>query len=89
MIAQQHSRRLDPMLLRNLHDRLGLHQRPARAAERAVGHDVDAPLLAQVDNLLLRQGGRVFNLVDGRDDGGVREELFQVALAVLLSGTFA
>jgi hypothetical protein len=44
---------------------------------------VDAFLLAQVDNLLLREGRVVLDLVDSRDDGGVREELLEVAFAVL------
>ena len=44
---------------------------------------MDALFLAQVDNLLLGQRRVVLDLVDGGDDGGVWEELFQVAFAVL------
>ncbi len=83
MVAQQHGRRVDGVLGRDLDDGLGLHQRPARAAQRAVGHDVDALGLAQVDDLLLRQRRVVLDLVDGRDHGAVGEELLEVALAVL------
>lgn len=44
---------------------------------------MDALLLAKVDNLLLGQLRVVLDLVDGWDDGGVGEEFFEVALAVL------
>ena len=40
-------------------------------------------LLTKVDNLLLGQLRVVLDLVDGGDDGGVREEFFEVAFAVL------
>ena len=86
MIAQQHSGRLDAVLLGDGDDGLGREQRAARAAERAVRHDMDALLVAEVDNLLLRQRRVVLNLVHGGDDGGVREELFEVAFAVLERG---
>ena len=51
------------MLLCDLDDRLSGHHGPAGATERAVGHDVDAVLLAEIDNLLLRQRRVVLNLV--------------------------
>jgi hypothetical protein len=86
MITQQHSRSLDAVLLGNLNHGLGSEERPARAAQGAVGHDVDTLVLAQVDNLLLWQRRVVLDLVDGRDDGGVREELLEVAFAVLYQG---
>lgn len=74
------------MLLGNLDDWLGSEQRTARAAKRAVGHDVDALLLAELDDLVLRQAGVVLNLIDGGDDLGIGgEELLEVALAVLYS----
>jgi hypothetical protein len=44
---------------------------------------VDAFFLAEVDDFLLRKGRVVFDLVDGGEDGGVREELFEVAFGVL------
>jgi hypothetical protein len=74
------------VLLGDLDDGLGSEERAARAAERAVPHDVDALLLAEVDDLLLREGGVVLDLVDGGDDGGVGEELLEVAFAVLKGG---
>jgi hypothetical protein len=85
MITQQNSGRLDAMFLGDLDDRLGAEERAARAAQRAVGHDVDALFLAKVDNLLLRERRVVLDLVDGGNDGGVGEELFKVALAVLFT----
>lgn len=89
MIAQQDSRRLDAVLLRDLDHGLGREQRAARAPQRAVRHDVDALLLAEVDDLLLGERRVVLDLVDGGDHGGVGEELLEVALAVLfLFGLF-
>jgi hypothetical protein len=44
---------------------------------------VNTLLLAEVDNLLLRQTGVVLDLVNGGDDGGVRQKLLEVLLAVL------
>lgn len=85
MVAQQDGRRLDPVLLCDLDDRLSRHHRPASAAERAVRHDVNAVLLAEVDNLLLRQGRVVLNLVHRRLDSAVRQELLEITFAVLHS----
>lgn len=76
MIAQQNSRGLHSVLLGDLDDWLGLEEGAAGAPHRAVGHDVDALLLAEVYNLLLGKCRVVLNLVDGGDDGGVWEELF-------------
>lgn len=86
MVAQQDGRWLDAVLLSDLDNGLCREKRTTRAAQRAVGHDVDLVLLAEVDNLLLRQSRVVFNLVDGGDDGSMREELLEVTLAVLLFG---
>lgn len=86
MITQQHSRWLDAVLLGDGDDRFGREHRAARATERAVRHDVDALLVAEVDNLLLRQSRVVLDLVDGGDDGCMREELFEVSFAVLERG---
>jgi hypothetical protein len=44
---------------------------------------VDALLLAEIDNFLLGQRRVVLDLVDRGDDSGVREELLEVAFAVL------
>ena len=85
MVAQQDGRCRNAAPLGDLDYGLGLEQRPARAAERAVGHDADALLPAQVDNLLLRQGRVVLDLVDSGDDLAVREQLLQVQFAVLFA----
>ncbi len=87
MVAQQHGRRLDVVFLGDLHHGLQPHERAVRAAKRAVRHDVDALLAAEVDNLLLRQHRVVLDLVDRGDDGGVREQLLEVAFAVLGGGS--
>ena len=55
MIAQQHDRRPNVMLLRDLQDTLVLEQRAARAAQRTIRSNVNALVLAEVDNLLLRE----------------------------------
>jgi len=44
---------------------------------------VNALLLAEVDNLLLRETGVVLDLVDGGDDSGMRQKLLEVLLTVL------
>ena len=71
------------MLLSDLDHRLGAGHGAAGAAEGRVGHDVDALLLAKIDNLLLGQLRVVLDLVDGGDDGGVGKEFFEITLAVL------
>lgn len=83
VVAQQDCACGNALLLRNLDHRLCSHERAARAAQRAVSHDVDAIVLAKVDNLLLGKAGVVLNLVDGGDHGGVGEELLEISLAVL------
>lgn len=83
MVAQQHRRRAYASPLRNRGNGRGREQRAARAAERAVGDDVDAARAAEVHNLLLRQARVVFDLIDGRDDGAACEQLLEVFLAVL------
>lgn len=73
------------MLLSNLLDGLGSEQGAACAAKRAVGHDMDALLLAQVDNLLLRKSRVILDLVDSRDNLGLGQQLLKVLLAVLFN----
>lgn len=81
--AQQNSSGSNTALLGNGHDRLGSEQRATGAAQRAVRGDVDALLVAEVDDLLLWQGGVVLDLVGGGDDGGLGQELLQVLDAVV------
>lgn len=83
MPAQQNSRRRHPALLGNLDDGLRGEQGAAGAAQGTVGGDVNALGLAEVDNLLLGQGGVVLDLVDGRDNGGLGKEFLQVLDAVV------
>lgn len=66
------------MLLCHVIDCLILEQRRACAAQRAVCSDVDALLLAQIDDLLLWQQRVVLDLVDRRGDGGLSKQLLQV-----------
>lgn len=81
--AQQDRCRGNTLLLRDLDNRLRREERASRATEGAVRGDVDALGLAEVDDLLLRQGGVVLDLVDCGDDGGLGEELLEVANAVV------
>lgn len=71
MVAQKNRGGTDALLLRNLYHRLGTHQRSTRAAQGTVGHNMDALLLAQIYNLLLRKTRVVLDLVDGGDDLGL------------------
>lgn len=87
MIAQENRRSAYASLLRNLDNRLSTHDGSSSAAQRAVRYDVDALLVAEIDNLLLGEIRVVLDLVDGGDDFAVREELFEVFLAVLYDGT--
>jgi hypothetical protein len=54
VVAQKNSSRSNVVLLGDLVDTLVLEERRASAAQRAVRSDVDALLLAEVHNLLLR-----------------------------------
>jgi len=72
MIAEENSRGRNTLLLGNLNNRLGGHDRATCAAKRTVGLNVDALLLTEVDNFLLRELGVVLDLVNGGDDGGMR-----------------
>lgn len=83
MIAEQDSCRADVVLLGNLDNGLGLEHGAARATEGAVGHDVDTLLVAEVDDLLLREGRVILDLVDSRDDGRLSQQLLEVLLAIL------
>lgn len=83
MPAQQNGRWRNPAPLGNLDDGLRGEQGAAGAAQRTVGGDVDALGLAEVNNLLLGQGGVVLDLVDGRDDSGLGKEFLQVLDAVV------
>lgn len=83
VVAEQDSRGRNTLLLRNLDNRLGSHDGATGAAKGTVGLNVNALLLAEVDNLLLRETGVVLDLVDGGDDSRMRQKLLEVLLAVL------
>lgn len=83
VVAEEDGRGRDALLLGYLDDGLRGHDGAASAAEGAVGLNVDALLLAEVDNLLLGKARVVLDLVDSGDDGGMRQKLLEVSLAVL------
>ena len=69
MVAQENGGGADAVLLRNLIHFLVFEQRRSSATQRAVCGDVNALVLAEVDDLLLWQQRVVFDLVDGGGDG--------------------
>lgn len=71
MPAQQNCCRCDSLLLRDFNDGLCRKERASSASQRAVSSDVDALLLAEVDDLLLWQSRMVLNLVDCRHYGNL------------------
>ena len=83
VVAEEDGDRADTMLLGELDNGLDSDERAASAAERAVGNDLDALLLAEAGDLRLGQP-RVKLELDGsgRDLGG-GQKLLEVLLAVL------
>lgn len=75
MVAQQYNCWSDAVLLGNLVDDLVLEQRATGATQGAVGGNVNALLLAEVDNLLLWQQRVILDLVGGGDNCGLRKQL--------------
>ena len=73
MVAQQDCAGADVVLLCDFEDTLVFEQGRTSATERAVCSDVDALLLAEVDDFLLREQWVVLDLVGCRGDGGLRE----------------
>lgn len=78
MVAEKNSSRSNSTLLGNSHDGLCGEHGATGAAQRAVGGDVNAVLVAEVDNLLLGERGVVLDLVDGGNNGGLGQELLEV-----------
>lgn len=60
-----------------------MNQWATRAPERTVGCNMNASVVAEVNDLLLREHGVVFDLVDCRNNLGMREKLFQILDAVV------
>lgn len=81
--AQQNRRRSHTALLGDSDNRLSCEQGAAGAAQGTIRGDVDALLVAEVDDLLLRQGGVVLDLVGGGDDARLGQELLQILDAVV------
>lgn len=77
MIAEQNAARRDLVLLCRFLDLLLLEQWAACAAKGTVCSDEDTLLLAELDNVMLREVGVVFDLIHCRGDLDLREELFQ------------
>lgn len=69
VVTQQHGSRPNIVLLGHLEDTLVLEQRRSSAPERAVGRDVNALLLAEIDDFLLGKQRVVFDLVGCGCDG--------------------
>jgi hypothetical protein len=63
------------MFLRHLQHTLILEQRRPGASQRTVSRNMNALVLAEIDNFLLRQQWVVLDLVDGGCDGGFCEQL--------------
>jgi hypothetical protein len=83
MVAEEDSGGSNALALGDLDDGLRSHHGTASAPQRAVGDNVNALLVAQVDNLLLGKTGVVLNLVDGGNNGSVGEKLLEILDAVL------
>lgn len=83
MVAKENGRGRDALPLGNLHDGLGGHSGATSTAQRAIGHNMNAFFLTKIDNLLLGKIRVVLDLVNGGKDGGVRQKLLKVLLAVL------
>lgn len=83
MVAQKNCTSRNTTLLCNLDNWLCGHDGAASAAEGTVRDDVDALVVAKVDNFLLRKRGMILDLVDGWDSLGLGEQLLEILLAVL------
>jgi hypothetical protein len=78
VIAEENSGGGNATLLGNGHNGLRSEHGAAGAAQRAVGCDMDAGLVTEVDNLLLGQRGVVLNLVDSGNNSSLGQELLKV-----------
>lgn len=81
--AQQNSSRSDTSLLGHFDDRCCCEERATCAAQRTVRSDNNTLLLAEVDDLLLWEGGVVLDLVDGRNNGSLGQKLLEVLHTVV------
>jgi hypothetical protein len=81
--AQQDGRRSDVSLLRDFNNRFRGQEWSSSAAQWAVRGYVNALLLAEINNLLLRETGVVLDLVHSRDNSCMRKQLLEISLAVI------
>jgi hypothetical protein len=81
--AKQNSSRSNSALVGDSHDGLGSEQRATSAAQWAVSGDVDAGLVAEIDNLLLGEQGVVLDLVGSGDNSGLGQEFLEELDAVV------
>lgn len=86
MVAQQDGHRGHALLLSQLDDRLDGGHGAARAAERAVGNDVDALLLGVIGDVGLGELGVNLELDGSGDDLDRGQKLIDVLLAILQEG---
>lgn len=78
VVAKEDSTGSDIMLLRNLQYTLILEKRRSRASKRTVRRDMDALILAEINNFLLGQQWVVLDLVGSGHNGGLGEQLLHV-----------
>lgn len=78
MVAEKNSSRGNSTLLGDGHDRLGSEHGATGATQGAVSCDVDAGLVAEVDNLLLGKRGVVLDLVGSGNDSSLGQEFLEV-----------
>lgn len=78
VVAQENSGGANVVLLGDFVDNLILEQRAASATQWAVRGDVDALLLAEIVDFLLRAQWVVLDLVNGRGDFRLSKQLLQI-----------
>lgn len=78
VVGEENGGRSDIVFLCHGDDTLVLEKRRPCATEGAVGGDVNALLLAEINNLLLGQERVILDLIGSRHNGGLCEQLFKV-----------
>lgn len=83
MPAQQHCRRRDSSLVRNLDDGVRTHKRAPCASQRTIRCHVDPFFLTVVHDFLLRKKRVVLDLIDSGHNRYLRDQLLEVLAAVV------
>jgi hypothetical protein len=78
MIAQKYASRCNIPFLGNLRDRSLIHHRCSCATQWTICCNVDPFRFAEVDDVLLREGRVILNLIDRRHDRSVRKQFFKI-----------